>query len=400
MPILGSFGAGSAKGYGLTMAGKKIEGISFLVLAGGGGGGAGLGGGGGAGGYRLADPSNPSDRSGGPDNSPGTQEDTIDLFLNKPYSIIVGAGGAAAPNVEYPYSYPGSPSVFATITSIGGGGGAAHPGPNPGTNPANDLYYTNPYFPYFEITPDSTGATLPANAPTVVVPPSIPIAPYATTPFGGLDGRGLPGGSGSGNSVGSGSNKLSSAGDAGNPALRGPGTPTQGYPGGLGGTQDANPFPGGGGGGVGSAGTNATPGPPPGASPQPGNGGPGGSGLASSITGSPVTRGGGGGGGSREDQGPGGSGGPGGGGSWNNQAAGGAGGTNQGAGGGPATGSNQGQFPGGNGGSGIVVVKIPTTYTATFSPGVTQSPSSTPTHNIYTVTATSDSGQTVTFTEA
>jgi hypothetical protein len=39
MPIIGSFGAGSAKGYGLTMAGKKIEGISFLVLAGGGGGG-------------------------------------------------------------------------------------------------------------------------------------------------------------------------------------------------------------------------------------------------------------------------------------------------------------------------------------------------------------------------
>jgi hypothetical protein len=123
------------------------------------------------------------------------------------------------------------------------------------------------------------------------------------------------------------------------------------------------------------------------------------SGLASSITGTPVTRGGGGGGGSREDQGPGGSGGPGGGGSWRTKlqealeeqikelvevAA----------------GSNQGQFPAGNGGSGIVVVKIPTTYTATFSPGVTQTPSSTPTHNIYTVTATSDSGQTVTFTEA
>jgi fibronectin-binding autotransporter adhesin len=398
MPIIGSFGAGSAKGYGLTMAGKKIEGISFLVLAGGGGGGSGLGGGGGAGGYRLADPANPSDKSGGPDNAPGLQEDNIDLFLNKPYSVIVGAGGAGAPNVEYPYSFPGNPSVFATITSIGGGGGASHPGPNPGTQPPTN--YTNPFFPYYEITPDTPGMTLPANAPTAVIPPSVPVAPYSGNPVENIQGRGLPGGSGGGNSVGSGTNKLATAGDVGNPALRGPGTPNQGYPGGLGATSDQNPFPGGGGGGVGSAGVNATPGPPAGGSPQPGNGGPGGSGLASSITETPVTRGGGGGGGSREDQGPGGSGGPGGGGSWNNQAAGGAGGTNQGAGGGPATGSNQGQFPAGNGGSGIVVVKIPTTYTATFSPGVTQTPSSNPTHNIYTVTATSDSSQTVTFTEA
>jgi len=49
MPILGSFGAGAAKGFGLTMAGKKIEGISFFVLAGGAGGGTNQGGGGGAG---------------------------------------------------------------------------------------------------------------------------------------------------------------------------------------------------------------------------------------------------------------------------------------------------------------------------------------------------------------
>ena len=49
MPILGSFAAGAAKGFGLTMAGKKIEGISFLVLAGGAGGGTNQGGGGGAG---------------------------------------------------------------------------------------------------------------------------------------------------------------------------------------------------------------------------------------------------------------------------------------------------------------------------------------------------------------
>jgi hypothetical protein len=390
MPVIGSFGAGSAKGYGLTMAGKKIEGISFLVLSGGGGGGTNQAGGGGAGGYRLSDSSNPSDKSGGPDNAPGLQEDAIDLFLNKPYSVIVGAGGAGS----NPNAYPGSPSVFATITSTSGGAGAGHPGPNPGTQPPPG--YTNPFFPYFGITPDSPGMTLPANAPTAVIPPSVPIAPYAGNPFDNLDGRGLPGGSGGGNSVGSTRNKLATAGDVGNPAFRGPGTPTQGYPGGLGGTQDANPFPGGGGGGIGSAGANATPGPPPGASPQPGNGGPGGSGLASSITGTPTTRGGGGGGGSRQDQGPGGSGGPGGGGSWRAGSPGTDGGVNQGAGGGCASG---GQL-GGNGGSGVVVVKIPTAYNASFSPGVTQTPSSTPTHNIYNVTATSDSGQTVTFTQA
>ena len=397
MPVIGSFGAGSAKGYGLTMAGKKIEGISFLVLAGGAGGGGHQGGGGAAGGYRLADPSNPSDKSGGPDNAPGLQEDTIDLFLNKPYSVIVGAGGAAAdypPPAPYGSSNPGNPSVFATITSIGGGGGASHPGPNPGTQPPTG--YTNPYFPYFGITPDSPGMTLPANAPTAVIPPSVPIAPYATTPLSGLEGRGLPGGSGGGNAVGSSTNKLSSPGDVGNPALAGPGTPNQGYPGGIGGTSDVNPYPGGGGGGVGSAGVNATPGPPPNASPQPGNGGPGGNGLASSITGSPVTRGGGGGGGAGGGQGPGGSGGPGGGGSWRNTTTGSPGGVNQGAGGGCSSGYG----PAGNGGSGVVVIKIPTAYNASFSPGITQTPSSTPTHNIYNVTATSDSGQTVTFTEA
>jgi hypothetical protein len=138
-------------------------------------------GGGGAGGYRLADPGNPSDKSGGPDNAPGLQEDAIDLFLNKPYSVIVGAGGVAAA-VSNPVSYPGNPSVFATVTSIGGGGGASHPGPNPGTQPPPD--YTNPYFPYFGITPDTPGMTLPANAPTAVIPPSVPIAPYSTTPLG------------------------------------------------------------------------------------------------------------------------------------------------------------------------------------------------------------------------
>ena len=130
MPILGSFGAGAAKGFGLTMAGKKIEGISFFVLAGGAGGGTNQGGGGGAGGYRLVDPANSSQYSGGPDNS-SSQDPAgqLDLFLGKDYSLVVGAGGTTGQNPAPPtgYSNNGSPSVFATITSLGGGGGAFHP---------------------------------------------------------------------------------------------------------------------------------------------------------------------------------------------------------------------------------------------------------------------------------
>jgi hypothetical protein len=71
-------------------------------------------------------------------------------------------------------------------------------------------------------------------------------------------------------------------------------------------------------------------------------------------------------------------------------------GTNQGAGGGaPSNGGNA-----GNGGSGVVVIKIPASFNATFSPGVTQTNTTSPTHKIYTVTATSDSSQTVAFSEA
>jgi hypothetical protein len=52
----------------------------------------------------------------------------------------------------------------------------------------------------------------------------------------------------------------------------------------------------------------------------------------------------------------------------------------------------------GNGGSGVVVIKIPDTKTATFTGGVTSSGGS-PSggYKIYTVTATSTTNETVTF---
>ena len=53
---------------------------------------------------------------------------------------------------------------------------------------------------------------------------------------------------------------------------------------------------------------------------------------------------------------------------------------------------------GGNGGSGIVIIKIPNTFTATFSGGVTSSLSTAVAgYKIYSVTATSTTSETVTF---
>lgn len=85
--------------------------IQSLVIAGGGGGGDG-GGGGGAGGYRSSVTGESS--GGGASAETGLQFGT-DISIGTTYSVTVGAGGAA--------STKGSDSVFATITSEGGGFG-------------------------------------------------------------------------------------------------------------------------------------------------------------------------------------------------------------------------------------------------------------------------------------
>jgi hypothetical protein len=51
-----------------------------------------------------------------------------------------------------------------------------------------------------------------------------------------------------------------------------------------------------------------------------------------------------------------------------------------------------------NGGSGVVILKIPDTRSATFSGGVTQSSTTSGGFKIFTVTATSTTSETVTFT--
>ena len=122
------------------------------------------------------------------------------------------------------------------------------------------------------------------------------------------------------------------------------------------------------------------------------NGANGGAGTSSSITGSSVPRGGGG-GGSGVVAGTGGTGGGGNGGIAGTAATSGS--ANTGGGGGGLSPNTAG---GGVGGSGVVIIKIPSYLTATFSGGVTSSLSTAVSgFKIYTVTATSTTSETVTF---
>jgi hypothetical protein len=87
--------------------------IDYLVVAGGGGGAGGTGGGGGAGGLR----STVTATGGG-----GTLESPLTLSTGTAYTVTVGNGGAAGLH-DGAQGAAGSSSVFATITSIGGGAG-------------------------------------------------------------------------------------------------------------------------------------------------------------------------------------------------------------------------------------------------------------------------------------
>jgi hypothetical protein len=149
-------------------------------------------------------------------------------------------------------------------------------------------------------------------------------------------------------------------------------SPVEGYDGGPGDNDPQNGGLGGGGGGTASVGLISV---------SSNNQRSGGNGAASSISGSSINYGGGGGAGRRTSVSSGPSlGGSGGGGqsmtsgsfssNQNGESARGGGG-----GGGNYSGPDQNSQAGGNGGSGTIVLKIPNTYTATFSGGVTQNPS-------------------------
>ena len=70
------------------------------------------------------------------------------------------------------------------------------------------------------------------------------------------------------------------------------------------------------------------------------------------------------------------------------------------------TGSGGGGSPGasgqrgGNGGSGIVILRFPDSYVATYTVGTTKTSTTIGSEKIDVITATSDSSQTVTFTAA
>jgi len=241
---------------------------------------------------------------------------------------LYGGGGGAGGFREYktpltPYTAsplngnPGGTSVTVTATAFpitvgaGGSGGALGPG-NPGSNSV------------FSTITSAGGAGGGINNST-------------PAPSGGSGGGG--GGDGSAGTGG--------GGGAGNTP---PVNPPQGNPGGNGGARDAY-GPGGGGGGAGGTGSTATP----------TSAGPGGNGIATSISGSSVTRAGGGGGAivfqpdsNGGNAGPGGGGIGGGGGASNTTATAGTANTGGGGGGG---GANVPDEDGRSGGSGIVIIR-------------------------------------------
>ena len=93
--------------------------IEYVVIAGGGGGGSDGGGGGGAGGYRS---SVTGEMSGGG----AVAEVPLSLMLNNPYSVTIGAGGAGGVGDQGGNNtVSGSDSIFASITSTGGGRGGS-----------------------------------------------------------------------------------------------------------------------------------------------------------------------------------------------------------------------------------------------------------------------------------
>jgi|TARA_R100000149_G_scaffold29805_1_gene11460 hypothetical protein len=269
--------------------------VDYLVVAGGGGGGAAYAGGGGAGGYRFSNGTASGCYTAGP--SPlGASALPVSATT---YPIVIGAGGTASTGAGSPGAMErggnGGNSSFSTITSTGGGGGGSHmPSPS-GKNSGN------------------TGGS-------------------------GGGGGSLDPGAGAG------------PGGAGNTP---PVSPSQGNNGGSG-YHDAAVYANGGGGGGASAGGGSIPtSAPTFTNPHIGAGG---AGLASSITGSSVTRGGGGGGGAHPARTPGAPGGTGGGGAGGNTAGGTNGTTNTGGGAGGG-GCNGPSSNGGVGGSGIVIIR-------------------------------------------
>jgi hypothetical protein len=92
MPLIGTFAAGSARGFGETAGARAPYNIDYLVIAGGASGGGSYGaGGGGAGGYRNS--------YGGESSGGGASAETnFECEINAVYTVTVGAGGTPENN--------------------------------------------------------------------------------------------------------------------------------------------------------------------------------------------------------------------------------------------------------------------------------------------------------------
>jgi hypothetical protein len=104
--------------------------VEYLVIAGGGAGGTNHGGGGGAGGYRTNFTSSAPTPSPKASGGGGSVESSFTANFGTAYTVTLGAGGAGQLNYATGY-FPGSNSVFSTITSLGGGGGGTTGSPGP-----------------------------------------------------------------------------------------------------------------------------------------------------------------------------------------------------------------------------------------------------------------------------
>jgi len=219
--------------------------VEYLVVA---GGGAGVGqySGGGAGGFRTAIHSTPTTN---PLNAPVCSLVTVTTTT---YPITVGSGGQGYPYACGPSATPGSPSIFSTITSAGGGSGNPSSGGSGAGGQGEPCGVANP------------GGS--GNTP--------PVSPSQGNPGGpGTAGARRGGGGGGAGAVGAGPG--SATGGAGSyvpTTWLGPIAPTTGvsgpngryFAGGGGGgteTTPGSPYAGGlGGGGAGGNVSNGTPG--------------------------------------------------------------------------------------------------------------------------------------------
>jgi len=126
LKAVNAMGTGSSESSAVSFSTSGL-GVEYLVIGGGGSGGIQVGGGGGAGGYRT----NVVGATSGKNSAAEAA-----LFLSAgTRTVTIGAGGVGGYNLSNSGSSPsgsnrgvkGNDSVFSTITSLGGGGGAGYP---------------------------------------------------------------------------------------------------------------------------------------------------------------------------------------------------------------------------------------------------------------------------------